>query len=231
MAQSALTVTAANPTPPTNLLFVGNTPPLDPAQAFADDGIPKALPNATTAGSNNSTINEDISNTGWPVSVIFAASTAAANTVGAPGANISNTHEAKGTEVVVTASSATPGPLGQNKSMSVGPSIAAAVAAGTLINPNATHASTLSGTAVPTLTTASGASNVSGVGTTLLTLTGTNFNRASEVYLNGVRQTVNYVSATSLTVTNALKRTTAGTLPVYVISNGVQTAPVNWTLT
>jgi hypothetical protein len=34
-------------------------------------------------------------------------------------------------------------------------------------------------------------------------------------------------------VTNALKRTTAGTLPVYVIngSSGIQTATVNWTLT
>ena len=32
MAQSALTVTPENPTPPTNMSFVGATPPLDPAQ-------------------------------------------------------------------------------------------------------------------------------------------------------------------------------------------------------
>jgi hypothetical protein len=48
-----------------------------------------------------------------------------------------------------------------------------------------------------------------------------------------VPQTTNYVSSTSLTVTNALKRTTAGTLPVTVTkqSSGVTTGSVNWTLT
>jgi hypothetical protein len=38
MAQNALTVTPPNPTPPTNMSFVGATPPTDPAQAAADDG-------------------------------------------------------------------------------------------------------------------------------------------------------------------------------------------------
>ena len=52
MAQSALTVTVPNPTPPTNLSFVGNTPALDSGRPAVDDGIPKALPSATqTAGS------------------------------------------------------------------------------------------------------------------------------------------------------------------------------------
>src|SRR5580765_2549432 len=92
---------------------------------------------------------------------------------------------------------------------------------GTLPNPNALHASTLSGAAVPTLSAASGASNVSGAGTTLLTATGTNFNRGSIITLNGIPQQTNYVSATSLTVTNAQKRATAGTLPVTVTSNGI----------
>jgi len=230
MAQSALTVTQANPTPPTNLSFVGNTAPLDPAQAAVDDGIPMIVPNATNGtAANGASINEPAGQAYAAAGVItFAASTAAANTAQAPGAGISNTHEAKGTETSSTAASANPGVLGQVKMVGVGP---ANPAAGTLVVPNALHASTLSGTATPTLTGATGASNVSGVGTTVLTLTGTNFNRASEVYLNGVKQTVNYVSATSLTVTNALKRTTAGTLPVYVVSNGQQTAPVNWTLT
>src|SRR5262245_15014103 len=35
MAQSAITVTPPNPTPPTNFSFVGATPPTDPAQAQA----------------------------------------------------------------------------------------------------------------------------------------------------------------------------------------------------
>jgi hypothetical protein len=238
MAQSALTVTPANPTPPTNLAFVGNTPPLDPAQAFADDGISKSLPNATTAGSDASTLNEDKTIVAWPVAITFATSTAAANTAGAPGANISNTHEARGTETSVTAASTNPIPgIGttvpaQLKMVGVGP---ANPAAGTLVNPNANHASSLSPATnlTPTTTGATGANNVSGVGTTVLTVTGTNYNRTSVVYLNGVAQTTQFVSATSLTVTNALKRTTAGTLPVYVIngSSGIQTATVNWTLT
>jgi hypothetical protein len=102
--------------------------------------------------------------------------------------------------------------------------------------PNASHASYLTGTvgvATPTTSVANGASNVSGAGTTLLTVTGTNFNRSSVVYVNGVAQTTNYVSATSLTVTNAPKRATAGTLPVTVV-NGVGGTPsnaTNWTFT
>ena len=77
------------------------------------------------------------------------------------------------------------------------------------------------------------AQQVSGTGTTLLTVTGTNYNRASRVYVNGVLQTTNYVSATSLTVTNAPKKATAGTRAITV-DNGVGTptdAPTNWTFT
>jgi hypothetical protein len=200
MAQSALTVTVANPTPPTNFSFVGNTPPLDPGQAAVDDG---------TAGSL----------------VVFAAKTAASSTGGAPGAGISFDHEGKGTEVTVTA----PG------SIAAAPTIAFSdlgnYASLTNGGPNALHASCLSSAGTSTLTSASGASNVSGVGTTLLTVTGTNFRRDSVVSINGIPQTTNFVSATSLTVTNALKRTTAGTLPVTVTTGGVTTASVNWTLT
>jgi hypothetical protein len=240
MAQSALTVTAANPTPPTNLIFVGNTPPLDPAQAFADDGISKALPNSVLGGTDASTLNEDKTSTTWPVGITFATSTAAANTAGAPGANISNTHEARGTETSSTATSGNPiqaigatAPA-QLKMVGVGPALTIASRAA---GPNAAHASSLSPmtplTQTLTTATSAGAGNVSGSGYALLTLTGTNFDRTSTAYLNGVAQITNYVSATSLTVTNALKRTTAGTLPVYVISgsSGVQTATVNWTLT
>jgi hypothetical protein len=64
-------------------------------------------------------------------------------------------------------------------------------------------------------------------------VTGTNFNRSSVVYVNGIAQTTNYVSATSLTVTNAPKKATAGTVPVTVV-NGVGGTPsnaTNWTFT
>lgn len=241
MAQNPLTVTAANPTPPTNLIFVGNTPSLDWLQPYADDGIARPLPDATLAGDVKSTINEAAGAT-WPVSITFATSTAATNTAPASsgsaingGQGISNTHEARGTETSSTAASGNPSALGQLKMVGVGPALSAAIIAA---GPNASHASSLSPTTPlqPTTTGATGANNVAGPGTTTtLTVTGTNYNRTSVVYLNGVAQATNYVSATSLTVGSALKKQTvgAGTLPVYVIngSGGVATATVNWTFT
>jgi hypothetical protein len=75
MAQSALTVTPENPTPPTNLSYVGATPPLDPAQPAVDDGW-------VSPGSNYT---------------VFAAKVAAA------GAGTSVDAEGRGTELSVTA--------------------------------------------------------------------------------------------------------------------------------
>jgi hypothetical protein len=219
MAQSALTVTNPNPTPPTNLVFLGATPPVDVLQAIADDGIALATPNSTSsAAANGNTWNEPSLSR-----VVFATKTAAA------GSGSSTDHEGRGTETLVTAAVPNPSPFGQLQSMSCGP----VLTPGTLPVPNALHPSTLSGSAVPTLSAASGASNVAGPGTTLLTVTGTNYNRGSIVTLNGIPQQTNYVSATSLTVTNALKKQSAGagTLPVTVTSNGITTAPVNWTFT
>ena len=239
MAQNALTVTASNPTPPTNLIYVGNTPSLDWLQPFADDGISKSLPNATTAGSDLSTINEDKTSTTWPVGITFASSTAATNTAPASsgsaingGQGISNTHEARGSETSSTATSGNPNVLGQLKMVGVGPALTAAAI---LAGPNAMHASSLTPATPlqPTTTGATGANNVGNGLTTTLTVTGTNYNRTSVVYLNGVAQNTNYVSATSLTVGSAPKRTSAGTSPVYVVngSGGVATATVNWTQT
>jgi hypothetical protein len=239
MAQNPLTVTAANPTPPTNLVFVGNTPSLDWLQPYADDGISKSLPNATTAGSDVSTINEDKTSTTWPVGITFATSTSATNTAPASsgsaingGQGISNTHEARGTETSSTAASGNPSALGQLKMVGVGPALSAAIIAA---GPNASHASSMTPTTPlqPTTTGATGANNVGNGLTTVLTVTGTNYNRTSVVYLNGAAQPTNYISATSLTVGAAMKRTSAGTLPVYVInsSGGVATATVNWTMT
>jgi hypothetical protein len=98
--------------------------------------------------------------------------------------------------------------------------------------PNASHASYLMGGAVPT-TSATSAGGASGAGTTLLTVTGTNFNRSSVVYVDGVAQTTNYVSATSLTVTNAPKRSTAGSRAVTVVNGtgGTPSNATNWTFT
>lgn len=245
MAQNALTVTAPNPTPPTNFGFTGATSPNPPNYTkntyndpknwsatnpkdfpppYYDDGSAGAV---TTFAANVAALASGTGATAGGTEGTYPGAGTSGNFLGAVPASSSVAHEGAGTELSVTA----PGSRTECPTL--------AVSAGPVVNtqalrdagPNANHASTLSGTAVPTLSAASGASNVSGAGTTLLTVTGTNYNRASFITLNGIPMQTNYVSATSLTVTNAPKRATAGTLPVTVTSNGVTTAPVNWTLT
>jgi hypothetical protein len=234
MAQSALTVTPPNPTPPTNLSSIGMTPP-NPLLYLAavygppptappvfDDGVANTAPVISQnegGGVNGTTPPAVVGNT----KVFAGAHALVADSTGATSAAA----EGAGSELAVTAAVPNPSPAGQLVMVSTGP----VLTPGTMPTPNLSHASTLSGSAVPTVSAASGASNVSGPGTTLLTVTGTNFNRQSIVNLNGVAMQTNYVSATSLTVTNAPKRATAGTLPVTVTSNGITTAPVNWTFT
>jgi len=95
MAQNAFTVTPPNPTPPTNLSYVGNTPPLDPAQPYVDDGIPAAIPNSRLlTPANANTINDPAG-----ALTLFAVKVAASNTAGAPGAGVSVDHEGRGAEV------------------------------------------------------------------------------------------------------------------------------------
>jgi hypothetical protein len=237
MAQSTLTVTPPSPTPPTNMSFTGATPPNPPnltkatyidyadntifnsaPPPYFDDGAAGVL---TAFAANTAAL---ASGTGATAGGTEASYPGAAN--GVVPASTSVAHEGAGTEVVVTA----PG------SRAECPTQAVSDLGAYTVTPNASHASYLTGTAgvaTPTTSAASGASNVSGAGTTLLTVTGTNFNRSSVVYVNGVAQTTNYVSATSLTVTNAPKRATAGTLPVTVV-NGVGGTPsnaTNWTFT
>ena len=74
MAQSSITVTPPSPTPPTNMSFVGQTPPNAPTQPVADDG---------TAGTLT----------------VFATKTASADNANFPSID----HEGKGTEVTVVA--------------------------------------------------------------------------------------------------------------------------------
>jgi hypothetical protein len=148
---------------------------------------------------------------------VFAAKTASADNANFPSVD----HEGKGTEVTVVA----PG------SRAEAPTISFSDLGAYTTNPNRDHASTLSPLVNATLTSASGASNVSGAGTTLLTATGTGFNKQSVIWSNGIAYPTTFVSATSLTAT-APKKATAGTLPVKVVTGGViETATVNWTFT
>lgn len=249
MAQSALTVTPPNPTPPTNFSCTGVTGPNPPNYTkltYADTknwgtGTPTNPPpyfDDGTAGATN----------------VYAANTAALasgsgataggtegtypgtgspaytnpNNVGAAPASTSTAHEEVGNVTTVTASVPNPSPNGQLQTVSDGPvNNTDALRIG---GANANHASYL-GAGASTLTSVTGASNVSGIGVTTLTATGTNFRRDSVLYVNGIPQNTTYVSATSLTAGSVVKRLTAGTLPCYVVTGGVQTSSQNWTLT
>lgn len=156
---------------------------------------------------------------------------------GAVPASSSVAHEGAGSETRVLAPgnishTYVVGTLDMSQSVSTGP---VATQNTRDAGPNASHASTLSGSLVPTITGAPAPNNVaSGAGTVTITLTGTNYNRSSVVYIDGIAQNTNYVSATSLTVTNAPKRLTAGTRSVTVV-NGSGTGPTSaaatWTFT
>lgn len=260
MAQSALTVTPPSPTPPTNMACTGATPPNPPnltRQTYTDyapdtdfDSFPPpyfddgaagaltafatntaALASGTSAADNNTgttpgTNGPGAGGTGF--NSVSGSYPGAAN--GVVPASTSVAHEGAGTEVVVTAPGniqhTYPGAITFDTTKSVSD------LGNYTTTPNASHASYLTGTvgvALPTITGVS-AGGASGAGTTLLTVTGTNYTRASRVYVDGVLQTTNYVSATSLTVTNAPKKATAGNRAITV-DNGVgtaQTAPTNW---
>jgi hypothetical protein len=129
--------------------------------------------------------------------------------------------EGAGTEVVFTAASANPSGYGQLQTVSD--------LGNYTTTPNASHASSLNGAVAATITGLAPASPASGPGSVALTVTGTGFTRASQVYLAGAPQSTVWVSATSLTVANAPKKATAGTVPVTVMTGGVSTAATNWT--
>jgi hypothetical protein len=235
MAQNALTVTPPSPTPPTNMSCTGATPPNPPnftkltyadyatdtdfdtnPPPYFDDGAAGSL---TAFAANTAALASGSGATAGGTEGSYPGATN-----GAVPASGSVAHEGAGTEVVVTA----PG------SRAEAPTQAASVLGSYTSTPNAQHASYLMGSAVPTITGAPAPNNVaSGAGTVTITLTGTNYNRSSVVYIDGVAQTTNYVSATSLTVTNAPKKLTAGTRSVTVVNGvgGTPSAASTWTFT
>ena len=243
MAQSAVTVTPPNPTPPTNYSFTGATAPNPPNYTKNTMNDPK----------NWSSVNpKDFpppyydDGTAGPLTAFAANIAALASGSGATAGGTENTypgaaggvvpastsvaHEGAGSEVVVT----NPGNIDYTYPGAVTYSSSKSVSdmGSYTTTPNASHASYLSAATLPTITSLS-AGGASGSGTTLLTVTGTGFNRASVVTVGGVKQTTNYVSPTSLTVTNAPKSPTAGNVPVTVYNGtgGTPSAPTNWVFT
>ena len=145
-------------------------------------------------------------------------------------ASTSLAHEGAGTETSVTQSYSSailaPIPL---KMFGCGP----ALTQGTSPQPNQVHASSLSPTTNPTLSSITPGGTVSGAsGTYTLTCTGVGFTRQSVVYVNGVPQLTVFASSTSLTCAAVTKKTSAGTWPVTVVTGGVVTTTAqNWTFT
>jgi hypothetical protein len=242
MAHNPLTVTNTNPTPPTNFSFTGATPPNPPNYTkntyidyapdtdfdtnpppYFDDGAAGSL---VAAAANTAALASGSGATAGGTEGSYPGAGGVTppnvNFNGATPASTSVAHEAAGTEVVVTS----PG------SLATAPTQQVSVLGAYTATPNASHASYLSAGTAPVITGLS-AGGVSGVGTTALTVTGTGFTRAAEVYVDGVKQNTNYVSATSLTVAGAPKKLTAGTRAVTVL-NGVGGTPsnsFNWTFT
>jgi hypothetical protein len=253
MAQSALTVTPPNPTPPTNFTCTGATGPNPPNYTkntyndvknwgtgtptspppFFDDGTAGALTAfitvtgalASGSGATAGGCEGTYPGTGTPP---FNP-----NTGGAVPASTSAAAEGAGTEVVVTA----PGSVAAAPTQSVstlGSYVAIADVSGNPNSPNIKHASSLSPATNPTLSTISPTTTTSGVGTiATLTATGVGFTKQSVIYVNGVAQTNTvFVSSTSLTSANVTKKTTAGTWPVTVVTGGaVVTAAQTLTFT
>ncbi|RPH75994.1 hypothetical protein EHM76_00135 [bacterium] len=246
MAQSALTVTPPNPTPPTNMGFTGTTAPNPPnfskvqyAEPFgardASGNFTDETPPGVRVNPNPPPYYDD--GTAGAITQITSAQPSLAGGSGAtaggtegsyPGtangavpAATSVESEARGTEVVVTA----PG------SRVECPTVAVSVGPDWTFSPNSSHASSLSPATNPALASISPTSTASGAGTQLLTATGTNFTPQSVIWVNGVAQATTFVSKTSLTAT-VTKKATAGTWPVVVVTGGVvTTAPQTWTFT
>jgi hypothetical protein len=206
VAQSSLTVTAENPTPPSNLSFVGSTPPLDPTQPYADDGVPAFT--ATMASWNEPSGNRNV----------FAANTAAA------GSGISIPAEGMGNETLFT----------QTYSSSIyAPIVLLMDGCGPPFspNPNQNHASSLSPATNPTLTSIAPASSVHASAAVTLVATGVGFTQRSKIYVNGVAVPTTFTNSTTLTAANVATNPVAGTWPVTVQTGGVTTAAQTWTFT
>ena len=97
--------------------------------------------------------------------------------------------------------------------------------------PNASHPSALPPGTPPTITGLVPPSTQGSGGNMNLTVNGTGFEPQSQVYVNGVPNTTSYISATQLQALNAPKKTSAGTVPITVVTGGTATAPTNWTFT
>ena len=130
-------------------------------------------------------------------------------------------HEARGTEVIVVAGT-DPDPNHRTTTVSV---LGAYTA-----TPNKDHASSKAPATPPTIVGLVPAStSAAGGGTMALTVNGTGFRGDSQIFVNSIPYTTTFIDATKLSAANVQKRTSAGTLPVTVVTGGVATSATNWT--
>jgi hypothetical protein len=260
MAQSALTVTTPNPTPPTNMSCTGATPPNVPNYTkntylnwcgvgqdvsgsqrgvplntnpppFFDDAAGGVGNGQTFAAATAALASGTGATSGGTENTYPGTGAAPGNFLGAVPASASASAEAAGTETLNTQSySAQIYAPIPLTTLGVGPALPADAVGGRNLNPNQNHASSLSPATNPALTSVA-AGGASGGGTATCTATGTNFTKQSVLNINGINYPTTFVSSTSLTAV-APKKATAGSLPVYVITGGVvQSGPQNWTFT
>jgi hypothetical protein len=260
MAQSALTVTTPNPTPPTNYSFVGATPPsavpnytkltyLNYPRDFVTNPPPYFDDGISGAGS---TINEPAA--GPASRVVFAANKAAlASGTGATSGGTEGTYPGTGTygdrggSGTVSAFGAVPASTSVahegagTETLVTAPGSRAECPTqsvsclgsftGVANPPNQQHASSLSPVS-QTFTNITPGSSVSGVGTTTLGAVGTGFTSQSVIVVNGVPQVTTFVSSTSINAASVTKKTSAGSWPVTVVTAGTTSmGPITWTFT
>jgi hypothetical protein len=219
-----LTVTAANPTPPTNIGYVSTgTPPVagvafnehapptltGDAALFPAAGVSPPV-NAGSPAQNAGSITAIAAPVGGSGGTGVAGGNAAGTTASVPAPQ--PTSEATGT-VVVNSSA----PLAESLS----------VQGAYTVTPNASHPSNWSGTT--TITGLVPASTPGTGGEMNLTVNGTGFKEESIVNINGVPNATNYISSTQLQAENAPKLSAPGTVPVTVVTNGVTSAASTWT--
>jgi hypothetical protein len=208
------------------LTFVAPTAALTGGTSAADNNT-GLTPGSNAAGAGGTGFNSVLGTyPGAAAGVVPAASSVAHEGAGAETSAVAGTQWPQNAAVY--------NPTGVLTVVGAGPAIptAAQIAAGAQIAPNAAHASSLSPTVNPTLSSITPGSTVSGVGTTTLTATGVGFTKQSKVWVNGVPQLTTFVSSTSLTCAAVTKKTTAGAWLVHVVTGDVViTAPQTWTFT
>lgn len=192
--------------------FAANTAALTSGTSAADNGT-GTTPGTAAAGAGGTGYNS-----------VSGSYPGVAN--GLVPASSSTPHEGAGTEVVFT----------QTYSAAVynpaGPLVTVSTTAPYTVTPNRDHASSLSPATNPVIGALTPSTTTSGTGTFSLGVAGTNYTRQSVIYINNIPQTTTFNSATSLTAPTALKKTTAGSFLVKVVTGGVvetATATMNYT--